>query len=263
MANQVKPLKKFGQNFLINEKYAEKIVNTLQCQTDDIIIEIGPGKGVLTQHLIKQKNNKIIAIEIDPRLSELLKTKFGTKIRIIQESVLDVSFKKFDSNKSIRIIGNIPYYLTSQILFKIFETGINISQAVLMIQREVADRLLAEPRTKAYSYLTIMAQYHNNVQRVLEVNRDNFYPIPNVDSTVVSIEPKNHTSDLQDYQLFRQIVITAFQQRRKMLRNSLKKLLKEKNIETIKSISLTLRPEELFIQQYINLSNEISTYRKN
>jgi len=263
MANQIKPLKKFGQNFLINEEYAEKIVDSLQYHADETIIEIGPGEGVFTRYLVVGKYGRIIAIEIDPRLSEFLKNKFGNKITLVQESVLDISFSNFYSQNGIRIIGNIPYHITSQILFKIFDAGRNISQSVLMIQKEVADRLLAKPGTKPYSFLTVMAQYHNNVQRILEVTRDQFYPTPKVDSTVVNLEPRDSSFNLYDYQLFKQIVITVFQQRRKMLRNSLKKLLQIENRDNISSIDLNQRPEELSIQQFINLSNEISISRKN
>jgi 16S rRNA (adenine1518-N6/adenine1519-N6)-dimethyltransferase len=263
MANQIKPLKKFGQNFLINEEYAEKIVDSMQNRKEDIIIEIGPGEGVLTQFLIKGKYNRLIAIEIDPRLSELLEKKFGKKITIVQENVLNIPFSNFYSKNGIKIIGNIPYHITSQILFKIFDSAKNVSQAVLMVQKEVADRLLAKPKTKAYSFLTIMAQYHTDVQKILEVNKDQFYPPPKVDSTVVSLMPKEHMIELYDYRLFKQIVISAFQQRRKMIRNSLKKILQVNESGKIRSINLNHRPEELSIQQYINLSNEISIIRNN
>ncbi len=263
MANKVKPLKKYGQNFLLNENYADKIVDSLEGQHDDIIIEIGPGDGILTKRLIKKKIRNIIAIEIDPRLSELLEHTYTNELTVIQKNVLDVSFSDFDFGSGVKIIGNIPYHITSKILFKIIEGGPSIKRAVLMIQREVADRLLAKPRAKAYGYLTVITQYHNKVQRILEVDREYFYPVPKVDSTVISLESKDLTSDLNDYILFRQILKTVFQQRRKMLRNSLKKLLKAKHMDIIKSINLNLRPEELSVDDYISLSNEISINGKN
>ncbi len=263
MANQVKPLKKYGQNFLLNENYADKIVDSLDCQQYDVIIEIGPGKGVLTKRLINKKFKKIIAIEIDPRLSEILAHTHKNDLTIIQKNVLDVSFSDFDSGNGVKIIGNIPYHITSKILFKIIESGTCIKRVVLMIQREVADRLLAKPRTKEYGYLTVVTQYHNKIQRILEVNREHFYPAPNVDSTVICLESKQPSLDLNDYKLFRQILKTAFQQRRKMLRNSLKNLLKVKHMDIVESINLDFRPEELSVENYISLSNEISINEKN
>jgi 16S rRNA (adenine1518-N6/adenine1519-N6)-dimethyltransferase len=127
-----------------------------------------------------------------------------------------------------------------------------------MIQKEVADSLLAKPRTKEYGHLTVVARYHNTIKRMLEVRRENFYPIPNVDSTVICLESKQPSADLNDYKLFRQILKTAFQQRRKMLRNSLKNLLMAKHLDVVESINLNSRPEELSVENYINLSNEIA-----
>ena len=258
MTSQIKPLKKFGQNFLRNNYFAEKIVDSLNCEENDVIIEIGPGKGVLTEHLIKKKHSSFSVIEIDRRLASLLTKKYPTDINIIQDSILNVSFDKLAKDNRIKVIGNIPYNITSDILFKTVDNYQYIKRAVLMIQKEVANRLVAETKTKDYGLLTIFVGFHSKVRRLFDVNRENFYPVPNVDSSVICLDFKASAEDNFDYELFRKIVKTGFSSRRKMLRNSLKKLLISHDINNVSSISLDKRPEELSIEEFKFLTNEIS-----
>ncbi len=258
MATQIKPLKKFGQNFLQNKYYAEKIVDSLNCRESDIILEIGAGKGVLTELLIQKKYKKLSVIEIDQRLAKLLEEKFSTDLTVIQDSILNVSFEQLVEDERIKIIGNIPYNITSDIIFKIVDNYKYIERAVLMVQKEVASRLVAETKTKDYGILTIFVGFHSKVQRLFNVNRENFYPVPNVDSSVVCLDFDILQNKTFDYRLFKKIVRTGFTSRRKMLRNSLKKLLILSDIDEISSISLDRRPEELSIEDFKILTNEIS-----
>jgi len=258
MATQIKPLKKLGQNFLQNRYLAEKIVDALFCEKNDIIVEIGPGKGILTEFLIQREHKKFAVIEIDQRLSSFLEEKFHSELTIIQNDVLNVSFKILADDEKIKIIGNIPYNITSDIIFKIVENNKFIKRAVLMVQKEVANRLIAKTKTKDYGILTIFVSLHGIVRRLFDVSRENFYPVPNVDSSVICIDFNTLQKMDFDYSLFKNIVKTGFKFRRKMLRNSLKKLLSSYDINSISSISLDKRPEELSIEDFKMLTMEIS-----
>jgi len=258
MAVRFKSLKKYGQNFLKNIFYAEKIVDSLICQEDDIIVEIGPGKGVLTEILIQKKYKKLFVVEIDRRLSSLLAEKFTIGIDIIQDSILNVSFEQLAENNRIKLIGNIPYYITSDIIFKIVDNFKYIKRAVLMVQKEVAKRLVAKTKTKEYGVLTILAGFHCNIDLLFNVTRENFYPVPNVDSSVICLEFNALENGNFDYELFKKIVKMGFSSRRKKLSNSLKNFLISHGITNISSVSLNKRPEELSIEDFKLLTIEIS-----
>jgi 16S rRNA (adenine1518-N6/adenine1519-N6)-dimethyltransferase len=258
MATQIKPLKKFSQNFLRNKYYADKIVDALNCEPNDVIVEIGPGKGVLTDLLIEKEHKKYSVIEIDQRLANLVKKKYPIDLTVIQDSVLRISFEELAKDDRIKIIGNIPYNITSDIIFKIVDNYKYVKRAVLMVQKEVANRLIAKTKTKDYGILTIFVGYHSNIQRLFDVTRENFYPIPNVDSSVVCLDFKVIENKNFDYSLFKKIVKTGFNTRRKMLRNSLQKMLNSNDIKNLSSISLDKRPEELSIEDFKLLTNEIS-----
>ena len=263
MAAEIKPLKKFGQNFLNNTFYSKKIVEALECQEKDILLEIGAGTGALTDILIKQKFNRLTVLEIDIRLTDLLQQKYGSRISVLNKSILDFSFDELSKNSRIKVIGNIPYNITSDIILKIIENHAFIKRAVIMVQKEVADRLVAETRTKDYGILTVFIKCHGEINRVLDVSRDNFYPVPNVDSAVISFDLFEKIDGIADYNLFRKVVRICFNNRRKMLRNSLKKILDNQDINEIKSVQLDLRPEELTVQDFKTLSNEISEINLN
>ena len=263
MAAEIKPLKKFGQNFLNNTFYSKKIVEALECQEKDILLEIGAGTGALTDILIKQKFNRLTVLEIDIRLTDLLQQKYGSRISVLNKSILDFSFDELSKNSRIKVIGNIPYNITSDIILKIIENHAFIKRAVIMVQKEVADRLVAETRTKDYGILTVFIKCHGEIYRVLDVSRDNFYPVPNVDSAVISFDLFEKIDGIADYNLFRKVVRICFNNRRKMLRNSLKKILDNQNINEIRSVQLDHRPEELTVQDFKTLSNEISEINLN
>ena len=258
MTNHIKPLKKFSQNFLQNKHIAERIVESLNCKQEDIILEIGAGKGVLTEHLIQHNCKKITVIEIDRRLVKLLEEKFLYDLKIVQDSFLNISFEEIADTNRIKVIGNIPYNITSDIIFKLIENYTYLERAVLMVQKEVANRLVAETKTKDYGILTIFTGLYSTVKKLFDVDRENFYPVPNVDSSVVCLKFNVLQDSNIDYRLLKKIVRTGFNFRRKMLRNSLSKLFTAQTLAEITSVSLDKRPEELTIEEFKILTTEIS-----
>ena len=265
MPEKIKPLKKYGQNFLQNHYFAEQIVNALESQNDELLIEIGPGTGVLTELIIKENYTEFIALEIDGRFIANLTEKCGSKIKIIQQSILDFDFNELDRSfrRKVKIVGNIPYNITSQIIFKLLENRQYISRAVLMVQKEVANRLISKSHTKDYGILSVMVRCHAEVKRLFNVGRKNFFPAPKVDSSVIQFDLIDKPEGIKDFELFRNIVRTTFQTRRKILQNSLKRLFSLDILHSMTSIDLKKRPEELSLQEFKNLSNEIFTIQNN
>jgi 16S rRNA (adenine1518-N6/adenine1519-N6)-dimethyltransferase len=263
MNHRIQPLKKFSQNFLTNHSYAEKIIDALDLQSDDVVLEIGAGTGVLTEVIQKFACAKIVSLEIDKRCIHLLRGKYTDRIEIVEESILDYNIGNLYRNggKKIKIVGNIPYHITSAILFRLLEDREYIGQVVLMVQKEVAERLLASPHSKAYGIPTILLGYYTKIDRLLDLSRNNFLPVPRVDSTVITMCFREHKKELKDHELFRNVVQECFRTRRKIIQNGLKRIFNPRLVERIKSISLSVRPEDLTIEDYVNLANEIHSFK--
>ena len=274
-ASHIIPKKSLGQNFLIDLNIAQKTIHTLEADSDDIIVEIGPGKGVLTQYLSELPND-LYAIEIDDRLSELLTLQFPKKyypnVNIINKDFLDFDFSEITNAQNIAVVGNIPYYLTSSILFHLFENAKYIKNAVIMLQREVANRLLASPSSKEYGILTIALSFYGRITNDFLVPAACFYPQPNVNSKVVSIT-FNRQNDISNNskEIMRMVKIT-FQQRRKKLSNAIASYLRSYGIDSkifydylvenkqYQVIEyLDKRPENLNRDDFINLFNSIQS----
>ncbi|MBI3005906.1 MAG: ribosomal RNA small subunit methyltransferase A [Ignavibacteriales bacterium] len=256
----IAPKKSLGQNFLKDENVARKIVEGLRLKSADVVVEIGPGRGALTKHLL-QRSTTIIGIEVDARAIDLLDETFGKELRVIKDDVLNVRLAELSPAKKLRIIGNIPYYITSEILFWLFEQKESISDATLMMQLEVAQRLTASPRAKAFGILSIFTQLYTKPEVLFKVSRNCFYPKPNVDSAVVhldfstSLPPCNIT-------LFKNIVRTTFGKRRKTLRNGLKDLgFSEEQLDGIR-FDLKKRPEELTLQDFLLLTKLLEPFQE-
>jgi 16S rRNA (adenine1518-N6/adenine1519-N6)-dimethyltransferase len=256
---KIKPLKKFSQNFLQNIYLADKIIESLNCESNDIVVEIGGGTGILTERLVQQKCKSLIVIEVDRRLVRLLEERFSDNLSIIQNSFLKMSIAQFAGVDRIKVVGNIPYHITSDIIFKLIDNSRYLRCAVLMVQKEVAERLVALPASKDYGLLTIFTGLYCSVQKLFDVDRDNFYPIPNVDSSVIILDFDKSHDESVDYQLFKKIVRAGFSVRRKMLRNSLKKVFPENVLKSITSVALNRRPEELSIEEFKVLTKELSS----
>jgi 16S rRNA (adenine1518-N6/adenine1519-N6)-dimethyltransferase len=253
----LKPKKSLGQNFLQDENILRKIVSGLDLQKDDVVFEIGPGQGALTKHLLAQPVT-LIAAEIDDRAIALLQDSFGDQLELLHQDVLTVDFTKlFQQHKQpIRVVGNIPYYLTSEILIKLFDHHTEIRDAVLMVQLEVARRLTAKPKTKEYGILTVYADYYSSCELLFKVSRNVFYPRPDVDSAVIRLNFKRTELPCNE-KIFRTVVRSTFGKRRKTLRNGLKYTgLDDAQLNAI-PFDLTKRPEELSAPDFISLTTSI------
>ncbi|MBI3578720.1 MAG: ribosomal RNA small subunit methyltransferase A [Ignavibacteriales bacterium] len=255
------PKKSLGQNFLQDDNVARNIVERLHLQQDDVVVEIGPGKGALTQHLTSHAN-AIIAIELDERAVGVLKELFGPTIEIIHADVREVNLTGLSQQrgKRFRIIGNIPYYITSEILFWLFEHYAAVVDATMMVQLEVARRFVAKPRTKDYGILSILTQFYSKPELLFKVSRNSFYPKPSVDSAVVKFEFHRKLPECNQ-KLFKNIVRSTFGKRRKTLRNGLKYMgLEERALAAI-PFDLNRRPETLSLEEFIRLTELVEPFQ--
>ena len=249
---RVSPKKQLGQHFLINEKIAKKIVNSLALNKTSQIIEIGAGTGALTKFLIK-KNTSLKLIEIDNDAIVVLKNKFENTIIIHADFLkLDLETIGFDN---YAIIGNFPYNISNQILFKILENRNSIVEMVGMFQKEVAARICSKPKSKKYGILSVLMQAYFNCEILFDVNSNNFNPPPKVNSSVIRLT-RNNVKELScNHKKFIQVVKAGFGQRRKKLKNALKKFtnLDDSNLNE----TLSKRAEELSVFEFIVLTNKI------
>lgn len=252
--NRSLPLKRFGQNYLRDENIVRKIIAEISPASDETIIEIGSGEGVLTSHLLEKTKN-LVAVEIDKRNIQLLKQKFPN-LNLIEGDFLKLDLAKIErqNEKTLRIVGNIPYNITSPIIFKMIENREIISDSVLMIQFEVAQRIIAKPGGKDYGILSVIAQHFADVQLCFKVSPNVFYPRPKVFSAVVHLRFNDSDSNKSEDEIFIQIVKAAFGNRRKMLSNSFKNSIFATLNFNETGIDLSQRAEKLSIDDYIQLS---------
>ncbi len=260
--NGFKTKKSLGQNFLQDAGVLEAIAAASGAGPADTVVEIGPGLGALTDYLA-ERAGKVIAVELDDRLIPILRTKFALhpNVEIVHEDIL-----KFDWSRAggpLRIVGNLPYYITTPILLGILEQNVPAENLTAMVQKEVADRIVSPPGCKDYGVLSISLQYYCNCRKVLDVPAEYFDPVPKVDSAVVVLERKKERPlDPGEEEKFFALVKTAFVQRRKTLSNTLTGFcgLDKGKIEDILNkagIDPRLRPENLSVEDYIRLSKEI------
>ncbi len=252
--------KKYGQNFLKNETIIDKIVSSIDPLPQDMIIEIGPGSGALTRKL-KNYGCQLIAFEIDEDTKQYLLTLEDDKTKIIYgdflESDITKLFKKYDYER-LFILGNLPYYITTPIIEHIIDSKINHESLTIMVQKEVAERFLAKPHHKEYGYMTVLLEYHYDIEKIIDVDRNEFYPVPKVDSTVIKLRKKN--SEPVDYEFFKTILKESFQFKRKTVYNNLKKYDKsilERVLEKHGN-KLSDRAEDLPLEAYIDLSKSLN-----
>ena len=250
----VNPKKKFGQNFLNDNSIATQIVSFLSTEKTNNIIEVGPGMGILTKEILKIDNLNKKFIELDKECCDYLLNNFSE----IEKDLINVDFLKLDIKKfnpPVSIIGNFPYNISSQILFKIFENKEIIYEMIGMFQYEVAERICSNKGTKKYGILSVLIQAFFSVELLIKIKPESFNPPPKINSAVIRIKKVRDKIDCDEI-LFKQIIKSAFNQRRKTLRNSLKSF---KKIENIKEHSIfDKRAEELDVDDYIFLTNLLS-----
>ncbi|MFO7793065.1 MAG: 16S rRNA (adenine(1518)-N(6)/adenine(1519)-N(6))-dimethyltransferase RsmA [Candidatus Saliniplasma sp.] len=210
------PSQSMGQNFLIDENIAEKIVLSAEISEEDTVMEIGPGLGMLTDRLVSLSND-LILVEKDRILSNYLEDRYRTNnnVDVISGDVLEIELPTFD-----KIVSNLPFSISSPLTFKILEH--DFKSGILTYQKEYADRLVAEPGEKDYSRLSVMAHTFARVERLFDISKDRFYPRPKVDATVVRLTPRAPDFDIQHPYIFSDVVRQLFNYRRKMIRNALK-----------------------------------------
>lgn len=266
--------KDLGQNFLTDENIVLKIVDALELKEDEVVLEVGPGMGSLTQKLA-EKAYKVYAVEIDTRAVNMLEETLSgyENIEIINKDILKTDLSEIleealQENRKIKFISNLPYYITSPILMKVLEDKVKFENIVVMLQKEVAVRLNANVNTKDYSSFTIAVDYYAEVERLFNVPKTVFVPMPKVDSTVLRVVPRKESKvNVDNEEMFFKVVKAAFMNRRKMAFNSLanglslnKDLLKAALINS--GLDEKVRAENITIEQFAKLSNEINNIKK-
>lgn len=270
----VKAKKNLGQNFLVDQIAILGIVEAAGIKKDDQVIEIGPGIGSLTEQLLLA-GAKVFAYEVDDSLPTILQNELPKKIddqplasrfKILLKDVLKANFKEdigdfFDFTKPIKVVANLPYYITTPIIFALAESDLHFTSLTLMMQKEVAERLEAQPGSKDYGPLTISVQTEMKVKLALQVGRNSFMPRPKVDSSVVVLTPLKEKPAIEDRKHFIWVVKMCFSQRRKTLNNNLKSLLPDKTkrdkLITELGVDPRIRPEDLTIEQFIKIAKFI------
>lgn len=247
--------KKYGQNFLQNEEIANAIVDSINPSSKDLIIEIGPGAGAITQKLKKYKA-KLVAFEIDETVKNYLIPLEDENTKIIYKDFMNVNLKEELSNidyENLYVVGNLPYYITTPIIEHIIESKIDLESLTIMVQKEVAERFMALPRTREYGYMTVLLKFHFDIKKIIDVPRKYFYPIPKVDSSVVKLSKKEKNNI--DYNKFKMLLKDSFQFKRKTLRNNLKGYNLDKIEQVLNNHNYTLdnRAEEIDLDTYMDL----------
>lgn len=270
----VKAKKNLGQNFLVDQAAILGIVQAADIQPNDQIIEIGPGIGSLTEQLLLA-GAKVFAYEVDDSLPEILQNELPPKIdnqplsqrfKLLLKDVLKANFKEdlagfFDLKKPIKVVANLPYYITTPIIFALAESDLHFASLTLMMQKEVAERLEASPGNKEYGPLTISVQTEMKVNLALQVSHNSFMPRPKVDSSVVVLTPLKDKPVIGNRQHFVWVVKMCFAQRRKTLNNNLKALVPDNTTREalIKELGVDprIRPEDLTIKQFIKIARNV------
>lgn len=260
--------KNLGQNFLIDDDTVSGIVDAANVSKDDLIIEIGPGLGTLTKELL-DRAGKVICIELDKRMIEILNDRFSMydNFKVLNDDVLKVNLKELieeEKVKTTKIVANLPYYITTPIIMKLLEERLDIETITVMIQKEVADRLVTAPGTGDTGAITYAIRYYTNPKRVLEVLNTAFIPEPKVNSTVINLEVlKEPKVAVKSEEKLFEVIKTAFMQKRKTLLNALansnKYGSKEQICKTLELLSIDnrVRPEKLTLEEFAKIADEI------
>ena len=250
------PKKSLGQNFLNNVSLLSNIVNEGNISKKDIILEIGPGTGNLTEKILEKEPKKFYVVEKDDSLSKFLKNKFGDKIIIINDDILNC-YNKFKFDTQIKVFGNLPYNISTKILIsfiKLDDISKYFSKFIFIFQKEVADRLIAETNNKNYGRLSVITSWKMEISKILDISPKFFYPIPKVWSTLLKLTPKSDFIKINRIKNLEHVTNIFFNQRRKMIGKPMKQLFK--NYETtskILNLDLKLRPQNIPVNKYLEI----------
>ena len=264
--------KSLGQNFLIDETVVENIVEASQIERKDLVIEIGPGLGTLTKYLL-EKAQKVICIELDKKMVKILQDRFSLykNFELINQDVLTVNLKKIiekekenSSIECVKVVANLPYYITTPIIMKLLEDELDLNTITVMIQKEVADRLIAVPGEKETGSITYSVYYYAEAEAIMEVPNNSFIPEPEVISKVIKLKiRKQPPVEIKNRDVMFRIIKCAFMQRRKTLLNALVNtkvfLNKQEGVQILQKLGLDInvRPEKLKLEDYANITKMI------
>lgn len=253
--------KKYGQNFLKDNLLIKKIVDYIPLGFNDLVIEIGPGSGAMTKELVKRC--KVIAYEIDFDLKDtLLNEVKSDNLQVIWDDFLKRNIKEDISEidfRNLYVIANLPYYITTPIITKLIESNLQIENILIMVQKEVAERFSASPGSREYGSITVYLNYYFKIKKVFNVSRNLFFPKPNVDSAVISLESKKEKMHVSDESRFINFVRDCFRFKRKTIKNNLKNydLISAESILKKYGLDLNVRAESLTLEIFVDLFNNI------
>ena len=253
----LKPKKSLGQNFLIDKNIINKIIEVSEINSGDEILEVGPGTGSLTKSIVSKKPKKIYLIEKDENLANALERQYLNRVSIIKKDILKIPYK-FYSEKKFLILGNLPYNISTKILSDwCLNDKLNVSKMILMFQKEVAERILADVNSKKYSRITILSKWKFDIKKVIDVKANSFFPKPKVQSTVLKFIPKKKFHEIKDPKNLEKITKVFFNQRRKMIKKPINILFKNSQFNYKKfNIKPSDRPQNINVDKYLQIVNE-------
>ena len=256
---KIKAKKSLGQNFLIDKNIIKSIVNVGDVKKNNVILEVGPGTGNLTEYILKKNPKKIFVIEKDSNLVNLLNGKFSDKINILNKDILKFDLNNISKEKII-IFGNLPYNISTKILTQWITTPEKFKcykKLILMFQKEVADRILAKTNSRNYGRLSIISNWRLNIKKEFNISPQCFFPKPKIDSTLLSFVPKKEFYYIKNPENLEKITRIFFNQRRKMIKNPLKQIFKNPEKVAVNfKLNLNLRPQNLSPLTYFNITRE-------
>ncbi|WP_287830866.1 16S rRNA (adenine(1518)-N(6)/adenine(1519)-N(6))-dimethyltransferase RsmA [Idiomarina sp.] len=256
--------KRFGQNFLNDEHIIESIVDAIHPQSGENLVEIGPGLAALTEP-VAERCQQLRVVELDRDLADRLETHpfLSQHLEVIRGDAMKIDFKAFASpEQKLRVFGNLPYNISTPLIFHLLKFSDHVEDMHFMLQKEVVDRLTAEPGSKTYGRISVSVQQRCEVQKVLDVPPEAFTPPPKVESAVVRLRPYvKSPTPVKDVQQLQSLCLTAFNQRRKTIRNNLKKLIDDTQLEAL-GINPSARPETLTVADYCRISDWLTDNQK-
>ena len=258
------PKKSLGQNFLSNKKILSQIVDSGNISKGDVVLEIGPGTGNLTEKILEKEPGLLLAVEKDEKLYDIIKKKFGKKVHVINNDILQC-FENFKFHTPIKVFGNLPYNISSKILISFIKMK-NLNKIydkfIFVFQKEVADRILANEDSKNYGRLSIMTSWKLEKMKIVDIDPSYFYPVPKVWSTLVTLKPKKQFEKINDTKNLEHITNIFFNQRRKKIKKPMKQLFNDaEKISNDLGIDLNLRPQNISVLKYIEICKIFESLR--
>ena len=258
----LRPKKSLGQNFLLDKNVIKKIINSAKIKSSDVVLEIGPGTGNLTKFIFARNPKKIYLIEKDENLANALERQYLNKVNIIKDDILKIPYE-FYSKERFLILGNLPYNISTKILSEwCLNKNLVVSKMILMFQKEVAERILANVNSKNYSRITILSKWKFDIKKLIDVKPNSFFPKPKVHSTVLEFVPKKKFHEIKDPKNLEKVTKVFFNQRRKMIKKPINILFKNFQFNYNKfNIKSSDRPQNIDVEKYLKIVSEYEALR--